>query len=130
MVISTLAFSRLTPLALIINNSLLLSPLSYLKPRLKDLNLTLDPRSKLNVYLSLMSSKSKLLELERLYLNEGPAKTLIGPKILYPKIIGTWISVDLYECSAILIDWSNSEVPSIADAFLDFEKIRLNSGLM
>jgi hypothetical protein len=66
----------------------LLRPLSYLKPRLKDLNLTLDPRSRLNVYLSLMSSKSKLLELERLYLNEGPANTLIGPKILYPNIIG------------------------------------------
>ena len=108
----------------------MLRPLSYLKPRLKDLNLTLDPRSRLNVYLSLMSSKSKLLELERLYLNEGPANTLIGPKILYPNIIGTWISVDLYECSAILIDWSNREEPSKADAFLDFEKIRLNSGLM
>ena len=125
-----MALSSSTPFALIIKISLLLSPLSYLKPKLNDLNLTLDPISKLNVYLSLISSKSKLLEFERLYLNEGPAKTLIGPKILYPNIIGTWISVDLYECSAILIDWSKIEFPSKAVAFLDFEKIRFNSGLM
>ncbi|MFL2632186.1 MAG: hypothetical protein ACJ0OU_05100 [Candidatus Marisimplicoccus sp.] len=43
----------------------------------------------LRVYLSLISSKSKLLELERLYLNVGPVNKLIGPKTLYPKIIGT-----------------------------------------
>ena len=84
-----MALSSSTPFAFIIKISLLLSPLSYLKPKLNDLNLTLDPISKLNVYLSLISSKSKLLEFERLYLNEGPAKTLIGPKILYPNIIGT-----------------------------------------
>ena len=84
-----MALSSSTPFALIIKISLLLRPLSYLKPKLNDLNLTLDPISKLNVYLSLISSKSKLLEFERLYLNEGPAKTLIGPKILYPNIIGT-----------------------------------------
>ena len=108
MVVSTLALSRSTPLAFIIRSSLSLRPLSYLRPILNDLTLTLVPSNKLRLYWSLISSRSKLLELERLYLKVGPANKLIGPKTLYPNIIGTWISDDLYECSAILIDWLNT----------------------
>ena len=85
---STFALSKSTPLAFIISTSLLFSPLSYLRPTLIDLILTLLPSNKLNVYLSLISSRLKLLEFERLYLKEGPPKTLIGPNTLYPKIIG------------------------------------------
>ena len=84
-----LALSRSIPFALTISNSLLLSPLSYLKPKLKDLTFTLVPSNMLKLYLSLISSRSKLLEFERLYLKVGPANKLTGPKTLYPKIIGT-----------------------------------------
>ena len=94
-VVSMFALSMSIPFALIINNSLLLSPRSYLKPKLKDLTFTLVPSNRLKLYLSSISSRSKLLEFDRLYLKVGPANMLIGPITLYPNIIGTWISDDL-----------------------------------
>ena len=94
-VVSMFALSMSIPFAFIINNSLLLSPRSYLKPTLKDLTFTLVPSKRLKLYLSSISSRSKLLEFDRLYLKVGPANMLIGPRTLYPNIIGTWISVYL-----------------------------------
>ena len=94
-VVSTFALSMSIPFALIISNSLLFSPRSYLKPTLKDLTFNLVPSNRLKLYLFSISSRSKLLELGRLYLKVGPANKLNGPKTLYPNIIGTWISVDL-----------------------------------
>ena len=79
---STFASFKPIPFALIIRTSLVFKPLSYLNPTLIDLILNLVPSKRLNVYLSLISSKLKLLEFDRLYLNEGPPKTLIGPKTL------------------------------------------------
>ena len=88
-VVSMFALSMSIPFAFIINNSLLLSPRSYLKPTLKDLTFTLVPSKRLKLYLSSISSRSKLLEFDRLYLKVGPAQMLIGPWTLYPNIIGT-----------------------------------------
>ena len=116
------------PFAFIINISLLFKPLSYLRSIAKDFTFTLDPSNRDNLYLSLISSRSKIsLLVLRLYLNEGPPKTLIGPRILYPNIIGTWISEDLKLC----FKTSSERFPeSIAEPWFDFEKIKFNSGLI
>jgi hypothetical protein len=79
---STFASFKFTPLAFIIRTSLELSPLSYLRPTLIDFIFTLDPNKTLTEYLSLISSKLKLLDSDRLYLNDGPPKILNGPKTL------------------------------------------------
>ena len=57
---------------------------------------------------------------------------LIGPRTLYPNIIGTWTSVDLYVCSAIFIDSIKILLFALVKAvpFFDLEKIKLISGLI
>ena len=76
-------FGIFRPLALMIFISPLFNPLSYLISIPIDFIFILDPNKRDNLYLSLISSKSKksLLVL-KLYLNAGPPKTLIGPRIL------------------------------------------------
>ncbi|MDC6462256.1 hypothetical protein OAW53_03450 [Flavobacteriaceae bacterium] len=102
----------------------MLSPLSYLKPKLNDLNLTLEPISKLKVYLSLISSKSKLLELERLYLNEGPAKTLqmvISDLMLYnPSKIKTSVIINRDQTMfPVKIDYSGLSLSTSVNEHVD-----------
>ena len=78
-----LAFGIFIPLALMIFISPLFKPLSYLRSIPIDFIFILEPNKSDNLYLSLTSSKSKKsLVVLRLYLNDGPPKTLIGPKIL------------------------------------------------
>ncbi len=82
---STFASFKFTPLALIIRTSLELSPLSYLRPILIDFIFTLDPNKRLTEYLSLISSKLKLLDSDKLYLNDGPQKYLMDLKLYNQK---------------------------------------------